>query len=47
MTTLPEQIRVLHVDDQTESAEAHGWEVSVRESDTGGARFEVIGIEST
>lgn len=29
-----------------EIAEAHGWEVSVMESDTGGARFEVTGIES-
>lgn len=24
---------------------AHGWEISVTESDTGGARFEVIGVE--
>ncbi|MFB6090233.1 MAG: response regulator [Halobellus sp.] len=26
-------------------AEAHGWEISVRESDSGGARFEVTGVE--
>jgi PAS domain S-box-containing protein len=26
-------------------AEAHGWEVTVTESDTGGARFEITGVE--
>lgn len=26
--------------------EAHGWEISVAESDAGGARFEVTGVES-
>jgi signal transduction histidine kinase len=25
-------------------AEAHGWEVTVTESDTGGARFEITGV---
>jgi signal transduction histidine kinase len=27
-------------------AEAHGWESTVTESDTGGARFEFSGVES-
>jgi PAS domain S-box-containing protein len=27
-------------------AEAHGWEVSVTDSDTGGARFEITGVET-
>ena len=28
-------------------AEAHGWEVSITESDAGGARFEITGVEFT
>jgi PAS domain S-box-containing protein len=28
-----------------EIAEAHGWEVEITESDTGGARFEVVGVD--
>jgi signal transduction histidine kinase len=26
-------------------ADAHGWEVTVTESDQGGARFEITGVE--
>jgi signal transduction histidine kinase len=28
-----------------EIAEAHGWEVSVTDSESGGARFEITGVE--
>jgi len=29
----------------TEIAEAHGWTVGITESDRGGARFEITGVE--
>jgi signal transduction histidine kinase len=29
----------------SEVAEAHGWDVSVTDADSGGARFEVSGVE--
>jgi signal transduction histidine kinase len=29
-----------------EIAEAHGWEISVTDSETGGARFEITGVET-
>lgn len=28
-----------------EIVEAHGWDISITESDTGGARFEIVGVE--
>jgi signal transduction histidine kinase len=27
-------------------ADAHGWEISVTDSETGGARFEITGVET-
>lgn len=29
-----------------EIADAHGWEITITDSETGGARFEIAGVES-
>lgn len=36
----------LGLDHVQESVAAHGWEISVTESETGGARFEITGFET-